>query len=125
MDAMATTQTPLDSLSGVGEKMIQKLGEHGFASVEELASLEPEALTELPGVGAKTAEKIIASARVLLERVSQSSEAVEAIEEEVADEALVAREVAEETLSQVGEASHDRQPEKMAEPEAEGSGGER
>jgi len=124
MDAMSAPQTPLDALSGVSEKMIQKLGEHGFASVEGLAALEPEALTELPGVGAKTAEKIIASAKALLESMSQSPQSVEPIEEKVAEEALVAREVAEEALSQIGEVSHDRPP-GIAEPEPDGSGGER
>lgn len=123
MDAMSATRTPLDALSGVGEKMIQKLGEH-FTSVEELAALEPEALTELPGVGAKTAEKIVASAKALLESMSQSPQSVEAIEEGVAEEAFVAREVAEEALSQIGEGSNDPQPE-IAEPEPDGSGGER
>jgi len=132
MDAMAQPQTPLDALNGVGEKVVQKLVEHGITSVEELASVEPGALTELPGVGAKTAEKIVAAAKAVLEGASPSRPAVEATDateqaeqadEDVGQEALVAREVAEEALSSVGEV-HDPQPE-MVEPDPEGPGGER
>ncbi|HEX9726798.1 MAG TPA: transcription termination factor NusA, partial [Vicinamibacteria bacterium] len=125
MDAMSVTQTPLESLSGVSEKVIEKLAEHGFRSVEELASLDPAALTEIPGVGAKTAEKIVSSARAWLEGASPPSledVETEATEDVGPDEALVAQEVAEEALSQIGEP--DRQPE-MAESEPDGSGGER
>jgi len=134
MDALATSQTRLGALSGVSEKMIQKLEEHGFVSLEEIAGLEPEALTEIPGIGAKTAGKIVASARALLESISQPVQGAEegAASEDVnlpedADAAEVA-EVAEEALpaqpAPVGEVAHDRQA-GIGEPEPEGSGGER
>jgi N utilization substance protein A len=125
MDAMSATQTPLERLSGVSEKVMQKLAEHGFTSVEELASLDPDVLTEIPGVGAKTAERIVSSARSWLEGGSAPPlEDVEpqAVEESAAEEALVAPELAEEALSPIGEP--ERQPE-MAESEPDGSGGER
>jgi len=126
MDAMsAAAPTPLEALSGVSEKVMQKLAEHGFTSVEELASLDTDVLTEIPGVGAKTAERIVSSARAWLEGASPPPlEDIEpqTVEESGEEEALVAPELAEEALSQIGEP--DRQPE-MAESDPDGSGGER
>ncbi|MGH9462864.1 MAG: transcription termination factor NusA [Vicinamibacteria bacterium] len=125
MDAMSATPTPLEALSGVSEKVMQKLVEHGFTSVEELASVDTDVLTEIPGVGAKTAERIVSSARAWREGTSpEPLEDIEppTVEESREEEALVAPELAEEALSQIGEP--DRQPE-MAESDPDGSGGER
>jgi N utilization substance protein A len=122
MEAMSTTQTGLDMLSGgLGEKTIQRLEEQGLSSVEELASLEPGALTEIPGIGAKTAEKIIAAAKTFLESAPPLEE--EGVTTASEEAAIV--DAAEEPLpAQIGEVAHDRQP-GVGEPEPEGSGGER
>ena len=56
--------TPLPyTLSGIGEKTVRKLVDGGFATQEALAAATPEQLLEIPGIGAKTAEKILAAAR--------------------------------------------------------------
>ncbi len=127
MDAMAVTQTSLSILSGLGEKTVERLAEQGFSSVEEIASLEPDSLTEIPGIGAKTAEKIVAAARDYLATLPPLAErsAEKAAEEVplVEEPALV--EVTEEPLpAQISEIAHDRQS-SDGEPESEGSGGER
>ena len=42
---------------------IRKLVEGGFASIEALAGATAEQLSEIPGIGEKTAEKILAAAK--------------------------------------------------------------
>jgi len=63
-EVAAADETPLPyTLAGVGEKTIRKLVEGGFPSVESLAGATAEQLSEIPGIGEKTAEKILAAAR--------------------------------------------------------------
>ncbi len=62
---------PLASLEGVGEKTEVLLKEAGILTVKDLLKATPESLTQIPGIGAKTAEKIIESAqRAILEKGS-------------------------------------------------------
>ena len=51
------------ALPGIGEKTVRKLVEGGFASLEALGAATAEQLSEIPGIGGKTAEKILAAAR--------------------------------------------------------------
>ncbi|HCQ63489.1 MAG: NusA antitermination factor [Candidatus Azambacteria bacterium GW2011_GWE1_42_9] len=57
----------LEDLEGVGEKTANALRAAGFNTPEEIAKASVEELTEVEGVGAKTAEKILESAKKLLE----------------------------------------------------------
>jgi N utilization substance protein A len=50
-------------LTGIGEKTVRKLVEGGFATLEALAAATAEQLSEVPGIGEKTAEKVLAAAR--------------------------------------------------------------
>ena len=50
-------------LAGVGDKTVRKLVAAGYASVDAVAAASAEQLAEIPGIGAKTAERILASAR--------------------------------------------------------------
>ncbi len=63
-------------IPGVGEKTVRKLVEAGFDSVEKVAAASVEALSDVQGIGAKTAERIIAAARGETPAESESEEAI-------------------------------------------------
>src|SRR5438093_419195 len=46
------------TVTGIGEKTVRKLVEAGFDTLESLKDASPEKLSEIPGIGQKTAEKI-------------------------------------------------------------------
>src|SRR2546429_4547818 len=58
MTALTAPATPLTSLAGVGAKTIEKMEAAGIPSVEKLASMTPEQLMEIPGIGEKMVDKI-------------------------------------------------------------------
>jgi N utilization substance protein A len=93
--AMATAETDVRVLEGIGEKTLKKLIAHGVTSLEKIVA-NPAAVIEVAGIGDKTAAKIVRSARVHLgletgdpevSDVSDASEAeVEAISPDEPDE---------------------------------------
>jgi len=59
MAAMAPqVTTPLESVPGLGEGLVEKLGAAGITTVEALADMTPEQLEAIEGIGPKTVEKI-------------------------------------------------------------------
>lgn len=67
-------QSVLADVEGVGPKMAELLQKAGFTSIEKLASVEPEHLCTVQGIGEKTAAKIIEGAKKYL--AAKSEEAV-------------------------------------------------
>ena len=54
----ASTATPLESVEGLGEGLVEKLKGAGISTVEALADMTPEQLEAIEGIGPKTVEKI-------------------------------------------------------------------
>ncbi len=54
---------PVSVLVGLGAKNEERLREAGFESIQQLAEASAEELTAIPGIGDKTAEKLISAAR--------------------------------------------------------------
>jgi N utilization substance protein A len=54
---------PVDRISGVGEKTAQLLNTAGFLTVADLCQASAEQLSQIEGIGAKKAEKLIESAK--------------------------------------------------------------
>ena len=63
---IADKTSALGRLKGISDKTIQLLVQAGLTNIEKLATLKTEDLTTLPGIGEKTAEKIIEAAKEAL-----------------------------------------------------------
>ncbi|MDD4956505.1 MAG: transcription termination factor NusA [Candidatus Omnitrophica bacterium] len=86
-DEDAALDLPLSDVSGVGEKMMGTLEEAGYYSAKRLAKASVNDLSKLNGIGEKTAEKIISSAREAIEKLIQiKREAEEASKAERTEE---------------------------------------
>jgi len=54
----SSVATPLESVEGLGEGLVEKLKGAGISTVEALADMTPEQLEAIEGIGPKTVEKI-------------------------------------------------------------------
>jgi N utilization substance protein A len=75
--------TPLESVPGMGEGVIERLTAAGVTTVESLADMTPEQLEAIEGIGPKTVEKI----SLAVNNYFASLEGGEAVAEEAAAEA--------------------------------------
>jgi N utilization substance protein A len=69
MEALTSSSTSLGELEGISDRIIEKLREAGIENVERILELGESELQEIPGVGEKTAAKIMEAARDLFEEV--------------------------------------------------------
>ena len=74
----ATQKIPLSLLDGVGEKTEEILKEAGLHGIRELLKKTVEELSEIPGIGPKTAEKILASAKETVAKKNVTNKPIEA-----------------------------------------------
>jgi len=69
MESLTSSSTSLSELEGVSDRIIERLREAGIENVERILELGEDKLKEIPGVGDKTAAKIMEAARDLFEEV--------------------------------------------------------
>jgi transcription termination/antitermination protein NusA len=93
MSAMVTqTATPLESVPGLGDGLVEKLTAAGVTTVEALADMTPEQLEAIEGIGPKTVEKISLAVNNYFASLEQGA----AVEGEVAAEGDAAAEASAE-----------------------------
>src|SRR5450755_14778 len=100
---VGTTPTPLESVEGLGEGLVEKLTAAGVTSVEALADMTPEQLEAIEGIGPKTVEKISLAvnnyfASLEPEAVAEG-EAVEAVAEGAVAETPEVEPVSDEAIA--------------------------
>jgi N utilization substance protein A len=100
--AMATAETDVRVLEGIGEKTLKKLIAHGVTSLEKIVA-SPEAVIEVPGIGDKTAAKIVRSARERLGLATAGEVEAEAPDVEQVPMAATGEDDGEEEALLVGE----------------------
>jgi N utilization substance protein A len=96
MQALVGSTTPLESVPGLGEALIEKLVSAGVTTVEQLADMTPEQLEEIPGIGPKTVEKISIAVNNYFSGLEAGETAVGQEAELASVEASVADEPAQE-----------------------------
>jgi N utilization substance protein A len=90
MSAMVTqTATPLESVPGLGEGLVEKLNAAGVTTVEALADMTPEQLEAIEGIGPKTVEKISLAVNNYFASLEQGATLEVAAEEGAAEAAVV------------------------------------
>ncbi|HEV2469274.1 MAG TPA: transcription termination factor NusA [Candidatus Sulfotelmatobacter sp.] len=107
MAAMAPqTTTPLESVPGLGEGLVEKLSAAGVTTVEALADMTPEQLEAIEGIGPKTVEKIslavnnyFASLDPSAQEGAENTEAAAGEGESATEHAEPVEQAAEETAS--------------------------
>jgi transcription termination/antitermination protein NusA len=134
MERMARDAREMASLDGVSEKLVQRLQEGGVQSLDAISAAGLDGLTSIPGVGPKTAEKILAAAQAGLqtraeleeqERVEAERLAAEEAARQADEQARLAEEAAvEEAARQAAEAVADVRATTAEDDEAGESGAE-
>ncbi len=82
LEENAKRAIPLSELGGVGEAMQLRLEKAGISSLDELVERSVDDLTDIPGVGQKTAEKLLTGAK---EKLESGKEVTEEVSEETED----------------------------------------
>ncbi|HTZ47043.1 MAG TPA: transcription termination factor NusA [Verrucomicrobiae bacterium] len=113
MTALTAPTTPLTVLAGVGPKTIEKIEAAGIMSLEKLASMTPEQLMEIPGIGEKMVDKIYQAVNRFYEggeaaaHAEGAAETAEGAEEESTQAGEAASETATDETQQAAEATNE------------------
>ena len=111
MESLTSSSTSLSELEGISDRLIERLRESGIENVERILELGEDKLKEIPGVGEKTAAKIMEAARDLFEEVE--------IEVPEGMDLPTAIKAADEEVVESVEADAEENPETQPEPETE------
>src|SRR5262249_25629035 len=126
MTALTAPTTPLTALAGVGAKTIEKMEAAGINNVEKLASMTPEQLMEIPGIGEKMVDKIYQAVNRFYEGGGEAAATAEggepSSEAAEGDEVAEAADAPSEEAAAQGEAVTEAKPEQSAEAAANESG---
>jgi len=107
MSAMVVqTATPLESVPGLGDGLVEKLNAAGVTTVEALADMTPEQLEAIEGIGPKTVEKI----SLAVNNYFASLEPGAVVEGEVAAEGEAAAETSEAAAEEVPAEAESSEP---------------
>jgi N utilization substance protein A len=112
MTALTAPTTPLTVLAGVGPKTIEKIEAAGIANLEKLASMTPEQLMEIPGIGEKMVDKIYQAVNRFYEGGEAAATPVETTDEN--GEETPAAETAAESATETGAEASDESPAEAA-----------
>jgi N utilization substance protein A len=128
MSRLVTTTTPLESVPGLGEGLVEKLGAAGVTTVEALADMTPEQLEAIEGIGPKTVEKISLAVNNYFASLESAEPAAEAAElapqegQEAVPEGLADGAVSAEAVeASAAEAAAEGEPAAAAESETVGT----
>jgi transcription termination/antitermination protein NusA len=69
MESLTSSSTSLSELEGISDRVIERLRESGIENVERILELGEDKLKDIPGIGDKTAGKVMEAARDLFEEV--------------------------------------------------------
>ena len=67
-EAEVKAASDITNIEGVGQKTAEQLREAGYDSIEKIAAMTDEDILAVPSIGEKTAQKILLSARALLNK---------------------------------------------------------
>jgi N utilization substance protein A len=110
MAAMAPqATTPLESVPGLGEGVLEKLTAAGVTTVEALADMTPEQLEAIEGIGPKTVEKISLAVNNYFASLEQGAEG--AVPTEGAEGEPVAEEAPSEGAETIEASAEEAAPE--------------
>jgi transcription termination/antitermination protein NusA len=125
MAAMAPpATTPLESVPGLGEAVVEKLTAAGVTTVEALADMTPEQLEAIEGIGPKTVEKISLAVNNYFaslesgEAVATEGEGEVAAEAATAESEAVTEDAAPESAAEAAAGEVSAADEQAAAPEA-------
>jgi N utilization substance protein A len=104
MERIARDSREVEALEGVGPKNLQRIVEAGYRNIEVIIEAGVDGLSAVQGIGPKTAEKIIASAQVMLDtRPEREEEERLALEQAAAEEAAAQQAAEEEEAARLAE----------------------
>jgi N utilization substance protein A len=121
------TATPLESVVGLGEGLIEKLSAAGITTVEALADMTPEQLEAIEGIGPKTVEKISLAVNNYFSSLEGGEAAVAVPEgetQEVAVEEGAAEAPVEGEIEEVAASAEESEPSSVDETAEAVEGGE-
>jgi len=123
-ELVSSSSTPLESVTGLGEGLIEKLTAAGVTTVEALADMTPEQLEAIEGIGPKTVEKISLAVNNYFSSLEGGEGAAAATEEVAAAEEQEAVAEGEPTAETVAESPTEETVEGAAPAEDESTSAE-